>query len=129
MNMNAANKPKNTRKLIIIIVTVYIVVQCVGIIGLILFQNWLEGERMKTRCEEITLYLTTYDKEFEEQYGKVVSVELDPDQKWKSLKDNEFLIPCIVTVEGGDRYSMTVDYDRDFGSLTIEYDQVELIGS
>ena len=84
---------------------------------------------METRCENIYLYLTKHDDGFEEQYGKVVSVELDPDRKWKSLKDNEFLIPCIVTVEGGNRYSMTVDYDRDFGSLTIEYDQVEPIGA
>ncbi len=125
--MTTESKPRDTRKRKRSVVIVCIVVLAFGMVGLAIFSNWVDGERMKARCEEITLYLRKYDEEFEQKYGKVVSVALNSDQKWKSVGKNEFLIPCIVTVEGGSRYFVWVDYYSDSFATTVQYDRIEQI--
>ena len=124
--MNAEQYRRNKRRIIILIVIGVVVFQVICFIGYRALDTWMRNGEKQSVCDEIEAYMKE-DDSFGSLYGEVVSVKPDPDGEWQRLEQYEELIPCIVTVENGNVYSVWVIFYSDPFATEIRYDRVEQI--
>ena len=111
------------KKFILIGIAVFLLFEFVCISGYILLNRRLERKQYQYYCEIIQNDLQT-NPEFESQYGEVVSVQLNKEERVEVLSNKSLLIPSIVTTGEGKQYGVLFEFFLDNDSYTVRYDDI-----
>lgn len=111
------------KKIILIGIAVFLLFEVVCISGYILLNRRMERKQYQYYCELIQIDIQR-NSEFESQYGEVVSVQLNKEEKVEVLTSKSLLIPGIVTTEEGRQYEVSFEFFLDNDSYTVRYDEI-----
>ena len=111
------------KKYIIIGVVAFLIFESICITGYCMLKKRIELGDYRYFCEEIQIDLQR-DELFESQYGEVVLVKLDEEQKYKRITDSKHLIPCIIETRSDKSYFVWIEFDTNTFSSSVQYDSI-----
>ena len=92
----------------IIILCVVLVIALFGVAYTFVKKHEL-NEKNDAIIEIVRSYIQT-DENFEQQYGKCISVS-QSDENIEPTAEKIYTVPCVVTVESGIKYFVWIDFD------------------